>query len=308
MNVALVVALVVSCLLSGAALVALLGMRSFTNMTQLSKKAIGSVNLPSRATAKPRREFAAVKKVVAYYDEAGITPPSQVIVLIALAAVVIFATIVAAVAKLNLFVALVLALVGVAGLFYLDYSRRKAKRIESFGLELPSFLLTLSSSLRAGLSLDQSISELTKDSPTVLGQQFSAAKREVELGKTWHEALVPIAVRMNSQDLRNLIEGLALAQETGSSLTGILEAIAESCLERAQLKREIKTLTAEGMLSAYVIIALPFIIFLFLLLTQPSYAAVLWTPGIGMVMGITTIILIAFGWVWLKRTIMAGSK
>ena len=308
MNTPLLVTLVLSCLLSGVVLVALLTTQSFTNMSRLTQTAIGSVAGASRSTAQPRKQNKLLQRIGARYDAAGISPPAKIVVLLALIAVLLFAILVIVAAGWSPFVAVVLGLIIAGALFYADYTGRRAKRINAFQAELPPFLLTLASSLRAGLTLDQAITELTRDSSTVLGQSFIGAKREVELGKTWHESLMPIAVRMNSQDLRNLIEGLALAQETGSSLTGILEAIAESCLERAQLKREIKTLTAEGMLSAYVIIALPFIVFLFLLLTQPSYVSVLWQPGVGMVMGIATLVLIAFGWVWLRRTITAGSR
>lgn len=186
---------------------------------------------------------------------------------------------------------------------YLDSSRRAASRKKQFQENLPPFLLTVASAMAAGLILEQALRELSSGKTNVVEEEFHRATQGLELGETLEASLSDMAERMGSTDIDTMQRATAIGRQTGSSLTPILEAVAESALERSQVKREIGALTAEGMMSAYVVIALPFIVFVFLLLSQPGYISVLWTRPEGIAMGVGALVLIAAGWVWLRGLI-----
>lgn len=186
---------------------------------------------------------------------------------------------------------------------YLDATRRAATRRKEFAEGLPQFLLTVSSAMSAGLTLDQALKELSAGGSSVVEEEFARVTQVVALGESLESALAQMAGRMESDEIKTLRQATGIGRETGSSLTPILETVAESALERAQVRREIGTLTAEGLMSAYVVIALPFLVFVFLLLSQPDYVSVLWTRPAGIGMAVAALAFIAIGWVWLRRLI-----
>lgn len=200
------------------------------------------------------------------------------------------------------FVGLLMILLGPA-IVYADSTRRASARRKQFQEALPPFLLTVASAMAAGLTLEQALKELSIGKTTVVEEEFHRATQGLSLGESLEDSLGDMANRMASADIQTMQRATAIGRQTGSSLTPILEAVAESALERSQVKREIGALTAEGMMSAYVVIALPFLVFTFLVLSQPGYISVLWTRPEGIAMGFGALVLIGAGWVWLRSLI-----
>jgi len=181
--------------------------------------------------------------------------------------------------------------------------RRQRKLAKQFSDEFPNALGTIASSIRAGLNFDQGLEAVANQSKGELGDQLRHALRDIELGSSPEDALKGVALRTGNKDIDWLIDALGISRETGSSISQVLDTVANSIHERAQLKREIQSLTAEGMLSAYVVVALPFLIFLFLLITQPSYVSVFWTNPLGLAIAGGALALIGVGWLWLKTIV-----
>jgi len=239
----------------------------------------------------------------ALYWSKGLTPPPLVALLSLVTLPAIAGLLMAALGEgLVRALGLVVLLLGPA-LVYLDSSRRATSRRKQFQELLPQFLLTVSSAMAAGLTLEQALTELSSGKTTVVEEEFHRATQGLALGETLESSLRDMARRLSSPDVETMQKATAIGRQTGSSLTPILEAVAESALERSQVKREIGALTAEGMMSAYVVIALPFIVFIFLLLSQPGYISVLWSRPEGIAMGVGALVLIAAGWVWLRSLI-----
>jgi len=186
---------------------------------------------------------------------------------------------------------------------YLDATSRASERKKQFAEELPQFLLTVSSAMGAGLTLDQALRELSADKANVVQEEFFKITKVMSFGDSIDNELEALEQKLENEELKTLRQAAAIGRESGSSLIPILETVAESTLQRARVRREIASLTAEGMMSAYVIIALPFVIFFFLLFTQPSYVDVFWTTPTGGVLALGALGLISVGWIWLKRMI-----
>jgi tight adherence protein B len=180
---------------------------------------------------------------------------------------------------------------------------RANRRRKAFADELPTFLLLMASGLRAGLSFTSALDSAAADGKGEVSRQMRRALGEVQLGANLNDALTGCAERMDSEDLRWTVTALTIQREVGGNLSTILEAAAEAIKGRYALRREISTLSAEGRLSSYVLLALPLGILGFLALFRREYVEVLWTTTLGMVMLGTFCVLIILGWIWMRSIV-----
>ncbi len=180
---------------------------------------------------------------------------------------------------------------------------RCQSRATRFGQDLPQALQILASALRSGLSFSQAFETLAKQDRGEVGTQFRQVLTEVEYGSPLEPALTRVAQRMNSLDLKWLVSALEIQREIGGSLSGILDTLAETIRGRAEVAREARVLSAEGRLSAYILLALPIVIAGVLAVIQPSYISFFWSEPIGWFLIFSATALVIAGWFWLKRVI-----
>ena len=181
-------------------------------------------------------------------------------------------------------------------------SREGALKRE-FEERLADFLTIIASGLRAGLSFAQAVESAVGDGSGEVERQIRRALAEVQVGSTLDAALMRVAKKMDSDDLSWTIAALRIQREVGGNLSKILDTAAVTIRNRAELKREIRTLSAEGRMSAYVLVALPLGIFGFLLLSRRDYVKIFWTETIGMVMLAMFVILVTAGWFWIRSVV-----
>jgi tight adherence protein B len=181
-------------------------------------------------------------------------------------------------------------------------SREGALKRE-FEERLADFLTIIASGLRAGLSFAQAVESAVGDGSGEVERQIRRALAEVQVGSTLDAALMRVAKKMDSDDLSWTIAALRIQREVGGNLSKILDTAAVTIRNRAELKREIRTLSAEGRMSAYVLVALPLGIFGFLLLSRRDYVKIFWTETIGMVMLAIFVILVTAGWFWIRSVV-----
>jgi tight adherence protein B len=162
-------------------------------------------------------------------------------------------------------------------------------------------LQLLASGIRSGLTFDQALESISSQDKTEVGKQFGQAVAEASVDGQLEPALLNVAERMNSADLRWLVSALEIQREIGGSLSHILDTVAETIRVRADVRREVRVLSAEGKLSGYVLIAMPFVVLLALMLIRPSYVTFFWTDPIGMMMAVGFVVLVTVGWIWLQR-------
>ena len=200
-------------------------------------------------------------------------------------------------------ISLVFAAVLANRLPYAYLQRRVNARLRQFESDLPVMLSVVSSSLRSGLTFAQALDTAVADDKGEIGRQMRRALTEMRVGATLDEALMRVAQRMGSEDLRWAVTALAIQREVGGSLSKILDTSAEAIRGRAELRREVRTLSAEGRLSAYVLLGLPVLIFAFLAISRPDYVSVFWSEPIGVAMLIAMLAAFAAGWAWLRRLV-----
>ncbi len=169
---------------------------------------------------------------------------------------------------------LLLGLVGLlAGYFIprLWLNRRIAARLGAFNSQLPGTIDLLANSLRAGYSLLQAMETVSREAPEPTATEFRRVVREVGLGLSPEEALDHLVRRMQSDDLELMVTAINIQHEVGGNLAQILESIAYTIRERVRIKGEIATLTAQQVISGYIISALPILLGLVLYLINREY-------------------------------------
>lgn len=180
---------------------------------------------------------------------------------------------------------------------------REGARKREFEERLADFLTIIASGLRAGLSFAQAIESAVGDGSGEVERQVRRALTEVQVGSTLDAALMRVAKKMESDDLKWTIAALRIQREVGGNLSKILDTASVTIRNRAELKREIRTLSAEGRLSAYVLLALPLGIFGFLTFSRREYVQVFWTETVGLVMLAVFAMLVTAGWFWIRSVV-----
>lgn len=162
---------------------------------------------------------------------------------------------------------------------YFILRSRQASRLRAFQGQLQNVLMQLASSVRAGYSIQQAIDFVAHEMPAPAGKEFSQVVRDVKLGRALMDALDDLLVRIQSEDLQMIITAIHIQHETGGNLAEILETISETIRERMRIQGQLRALTGTQRLASYVLGGLPVIVFLVLMLLNPSYEANLFNPG-----------------------------
>lgn len=134
----------------------------------------------------------------------------------------------------------------------------EAKRNKQFEAQLIDGLMILSSSLKAGLSLLQSIEALVEEMPAPMSQEFGLVVRENRMGVPFEESLLNLKRRVNSEDLDLIITAILVARETGGELTHTLTQLLFTIREKNKLLGRVKALCIQAKLQGIIMAALPF--------------------------------------------------
>ena len=161
---------------------------------------------------------------------------------------------------------------------------KKTGRLNSLTQQLPEALHIISNSLRAGYSFPQAMSVVSKEMAAPIGEELARVIWENRMGKPLEEALHNLGERVESDDLNLVITALQIQNQIGGNLAEILNNISHTLRERIRIKNEIKTLTAQGRLSALIIILLPLAVACFLMIMNPEYMLVLVHETLGLVL------------------------
>lgn len=148
---------------------------------------------------------------------------------------------------------------------------KEQARLTQFQEQLPEAIDMLVSAMKAGYSFQAAMKFIGEEVPEPLGPEFARFYEEQRLGMEVRIALLALQERVNSLDLRMFVTAILIQRETGGNLSEVLGKIATLMRERAALKGEIRTLTAESKLSARILGALPFVVFAMVNLLNPGF-------------------------------------
>ena len=203
----------------------------------------------------------------------------------------------------NIFASLLLTLFVPGLLIRLLNKHTKNKDEKKFTNELPGFLSLLSSGLKSGLSFQQNVDAYCQMTDGILARDFRRVLSEANMGSSLDESLDTLAKERKNDDLTWLVTAILIQKNVGGSLSTIIDTVLETINARGEVRREIRALSAEGKLSAYVLIALPIFIFLFLVFSRRSYVEVLWKESTGQLILVVLGTLISIGWLWMRKVV-----
>jgi tight adherence protein B len=153
-----------------------------------------------------------------------------------------------------------------------------------FADQLPSHLQELASTMRAGHSLVAGISSMAQSATEPSHSEWTRVVADEQLGMPLEEAMRPLARRMDSDDIGQVALVASLHNRTGGNMAEVLERVADSVRERAELRRELRSLTAQARLSRYVVTALPVAVAGAIALINPEYIRPLFHTTTGIVL------------------------
>ncbi len=186
----------------------------------------------------------------------------------------------------------------------LALSVRILRRRAAFSDQLPDLLQLIASALQSGFSLPQALDAVVREDNQPAAGEFSRALAEVRLGADLEDALEAVANRMDSDDLRWTVMAIRIQQGVGGNLAEVLLTIAGTIRERAFLRRQVRALSAEGRLSAYILVALPLLVGAWLFISSPRRTCGRSTqPRMGKLMLAAAIVLLVVGTFWMRRMI-----
>ncbi|MGN6252195.1 MAG: type II secretion system F family protein [Marmoricola sp.] len=181
--------------------------------------------------------------------------------------------------------------------------RLAGRRARAFELQLPDVLTLVASSLATGFSLPQALDAITRDAEEPAAKEFSRALAETRIGVDLEDALDRVAERMRSTNLAWTTMAIRIQRRVGGNLAEVMQTTAATLRGRESLRRQVRALSAEGRLSAYILIALPLVMGGYLYLTNRPYISLLWSRSLGVVMLTVGSIMMVVGVFWMRRIV-----
>ena len=158
-----------------------------------------------------------------------------------------------------------------AGLPHFIVSRAIKKRTAQFNAKFPDAIELLVRGLRSGLPVTETLAVVAQEGPGPVGEEFKGVGERIKIGRTMEEALQQTADRLDIPEFNFFCITLAIQRETGGNLAETLSNLSDVLRKRAQMKLKIKAMSSESKASAYIVGALPFIVFGMILWINPSY-------------------------------------
>jgi tight adherence protein B len=181
--------------------------------------------------------------------------------------------------------------------------KKKSARLNRCVIQLSSALGTMANAMRAGFSFMQAMQMVAKEMPDPLGPEFDYTLREINLGVPLEQAFQGLVNRLPDKDLEMVISALLIQRSTGGNLAELLETMQETVRGRIRIKEELKTLTAQGRISAWIISLLPIFIGVVVNFINPEYFGPMLTHPLGWGMLGLGSISGMLGWIMIQKIV-----
>ncbi|MFT4111383.1 type II secretion system F family protein [Silvibacterium sp.] len=191
--------------------------------------------------------------------------------------------------------------VGYIPFAYLKF--RQKKRLNAFNATLPECVETCARSLRAGHSVIASLDIVAQEAPEPAKTEFAEVFKKQNYGLPLNEALLQMMDRMPSEDLRVMVTAFLVQRDTGGNLVDVLERLVVVMRERLRIQRDIRTHTAQGRMTGWILCMLPIGLLVLINLISPGYSAPFFHTDLGRHMLYAGIGLLLLGGYLIRRII-----
>ena len=181
--------------------------------------------------------------------------------------------------------------------------RDRKKRIERFEEQLPDAIDSMKRALRAGHPFSAALKLVAEDLDDPVAREFELTFADINYGNDLRRAMLGLLQRVPSLTVMALITAVLVQKETGGNLAEILEQISSVIRGRFKFYRRVKTLSAEGRLSAWILTMVPFALFAVISFTTPEYLPVLLDDPAGRQAVTFGFVMMVIGIYWIRRII-----
>lgn len=177
------------------------------------------------------------------------------------------------------------------------------RRRAQFDGQVPDTLQMFAGSLRAGHSLLRAVDAVAQESQPPMSEELSRIVNETRIGRDLGESLADVARRTRSEDFLSVSQAIDIHREVGGDLAEVLDHLGDTVRDRNQVRGQIRALSAEGRMSAVVLMALPIVMFIGLTLFNDMYSRVFTSTLPGYLMIAAALVLLTAGGFWLSRIV-----
>lgn len=266
---------------------------AISGLTRLTDSAVGAIN----KRLKVRNGFVVNREKL---ERAGLkTQPANFLLMMGAGAFVASA---AGFLLSGILLAIVLAAAVPVGMSaYLSFLA--ARRCSKFEEQLPDTLQMLTGSMRAGHSLLRAIDASAHESDAPMSEELSRIINETRIGRDLGESMIDVSRRTGSEDFSWISQAIEIHREVGGDLAEVLDHVGETIRDRNQIRRQVQALSAEGKMSAAVLMGLPIVLFFALIMINPQYAHTFTSTVPGFLMLGASGVMLTAGGFWLTRLI-----
>ena len=186
---------------------------------------------------------------------------------------------------------------------FVHLMRLKRKRIEKFKRQLPDGLDLMARALKAGHAFTSGMSMVATEFDDPIGPEFNETLDEINFGISVSDALKNMIGRIDCEEIRFFVVGVILQRDTGGNLAELIQTLANLIRERFKFEGKVRTLTAEGRISAIILVILPFFLFGFLWIKNPNFLQPLITDPIGKIMIFGAMVMMVLGAIVMKKMV-----
>ncbi|MWV27331.1 type II secretion system F family protein [Aurantiacibacter rhizosphaerae] len=182
-----------------------------------------------------------------------------------------------------------------AGLPHMVVNSFIKRRTNKFTAKFPDGIELLVRGLRSGLPVTETLGVVASEIPGPVGSEFRAVTERIRIGRTMEESLQETADKLNTPEFQFFVITLAIQRETGGNLAETLSNLADVLRKRSQMKLKIKAMSSESKASAYIVGALPFIVFGLIYWINPNYLGGFFTDDRLIVTGLGGMVWMSIG-------------
>ncbi|RUX42935.1 type II secretion system F family protein, partial [Mesorhizobium sp. M7A.F.Ca.CA.002.09.1.1] len=153
---------------------------------------------------------------------------------------------------------------------------KRKRRLKRFGMQLPEALELITRGLKAGHPVPVAIAMVAREMPDPIGSEFGVIADEVTYGSDLVSALNSLFDRVGQEDLPLFVTAVSIQTSSGGNLREILDGLATTIRERGKLRRKVRAIATEGRMSAYILTAVPALLFAAIMALMPGFYSDVW--------------------------------
>jgi tight adherence protein B len=186
---------------------------------------------------------------------------------------------------------------------YLYVRHKRTRRMRGFEEQLPEAIDLLGRALRAGHPLSAGLKMVGEESPEPIAGEFRRVFEEQRFGLAFEDSLLGMADRIPLVDVRIFVTAVLIQREVGGNLAEILDKLADVIRQRFSIMRQLRTFTAQGRMSGYILGGLPVFLGLVLLLINRDNMIAFLTHPLGKMMMTVAVVMQTVGYLWIQKIV-----